>query len=86
MSRLTAINVSVNLAYYGLTLVLFPWVILSLESALGIVRASSTLLDGASAVIGAAGAALQLWSIAVLQVHGRGTPSPAFRPTKMLVT
>lgn len=78
-------NLLLNLAYYGLTVALFPWIILSLEEHFGLVRQPSSLLRIGSVLLGVAGAVLQFWCIAVIQMVGRGTPSPAFVP-KRLVT
>ncbi len=81
---LTSKNVLLNLIYYGLTVILLPWIVLLLETYFGIVRQPSTALRIASVLLGTAGAALQGWCIAVFQSIGRGTPSPAFAPKKLV--
>jgi protein-S-isoprenylcysteine O-methyltransferase Ste14 len=81
---LTLRNVLLNLVYYGLTVVLFPWTLLSLDTYFGFVRHPSTALRIGSVLLGVAGAALQFWSIFVFQSIGRGTPSPALAPKKLV--
>ena len=81
---LTLRNALLNLVYYGLTVVLFPWTLLSLETYFGFVRHHSTVLRIGSVLFGVAGAALQLWSIFVFQSIGRGTPSPALAPERLV--
>lgn len=82
---LTLRNVLLNLVYYGLTVVLLPWFVISLETDFGFVRQPTMVLRIASVLLVIAGAVLQLWCIAVFQSVGEGTPSPAFAP-KRLVT
>lgn len=81
---LTFRNVLLNLVYYGLTVALFPWISLSLETHFGFVRHPSTVVRIVSVLLGVAGAALQTWCIAVFQSVGRGTPSPALAPKKLV--
>jgi protein-S-isoprenylcysteine O-methyltransferase Ste14 len=82
--RLTTANLLINAAYYGVTLVLLPWLALRLEDAVGVPRLASVSLRLVGGVAVAAGGLLQMWCIAVFQRYGQGTPSPA-RPTQRLV-
>jgi protein-S-isoprenylcysteine O-methyltransferase Ste14 len=82
--NLTFRNVFLNLVYYGLTVVLLPWILLSLESSFGYTRHSVFGMRAGSALIGVVGVALQLWCIVLFQSVGKGTPSPAFAPIKLV--
>lgn len=82
--NLTTKNVALNLFYYGLTMVLFPWIILSLEATFGITRHPSAVTRIPSVLLGIMGAALQLRCIFLFQSLGSGTPSPALAPTKLV--
>ena len=77
-------NILINLFYYGVTLVALPWILLSLEFAVGIVRHPSLTIRVASILLASAGALLQFWCIALFHVSGMGTPSPAFAPKKLV--
>lgn len=81
---LTLRNVALNLLYYGLTVVLFPWIVLWLDTYFGFVRQLSASIRGASVVVGLAGAGLQFWCIFLFQSYGRGTPSPALAPIRLV--
>ena len=81
---LTIRNIVVNLVYYGLTVLLFPGILLSLESSFGPTRHSLFGLRVGSAIIAIVGMGLQLWCIVVFQSVGKGTPSPAFAPIKLV--
>ncbi|HKC62415.1 MAG TPA: methyltransferase [Pyrinomonadaceae bacterium] len=82
---LTLKNILINLLYYGATLIILPSIILYAESFIGITRHPSTILRAAATLLALAGAILQLRCIALFQSLGRGTPSPALAP-KRLVT
>ena len=82
---LTLTNVGLNLIYYALTLVLLPGISLLLETYFAFIRRPFMTLRIASVALAIAGAALQLWCITVFQSTGKGTPSPAL-PPKRLVT
>lgn len=82
---LTLKNILINLLYYGVTLIILPWAILYAESYVGIARHPSVILRAASVLLAFMGASLQLHCIALFQSLGKGTPSPAFAP-KRLVT
>jgi protein-S-isoprenylcysteine O-methyltransferase Ste14 len=82
---LTIKNIAVNVVYYGVTVVLIPWIALSLERRLGVIQEPPVVLQVAAIVLLAIGAVLQLWCIVVFQVAGRGTPSPAFPPRALVL-
>jgi protein-S-isoprenylcysteine O-methyltransferase Ste14 len=82
---LTFKNLLLNLFYYAVTVVVFPWVILRLERSSGPLWQGFAAIRIASVLLGLAGVALQAWCIVLLQVSGGGTPSPAVN-TKSLVT
>jgi protein-S-isoprenylcysteine O-methyltransferase Ste14 len=82
-ATLTA-NVLVNAVYYGVTVVLFPALILFLETRLGFDelferRPVAALLCAVAAIV------LQAWCLIVFHRLGRGTASPVV-PTTELVT
>ncbi|MDQ3817318.1 MAG: isoprenylcysteine carboxylmethyltransferase family protein [Acidobacteriota bacterium] len=81
---LTLKNVLINLLYYAITLIALPSLILYAESYLGIVRHPTTILRAFSILLGLVGAFLQLWCIALFQSHGRGTPTPALAPERLV--
>jgi len=83
--NLTFKNLLINLAYYLMTLVVGPYVLLKLESALGLRRQPLPGLWHASFPMAGAGVALQVWCIVLLQIEGRGTPSPALPPSRLVV-
>jgi protein-S-isoprenylcysteine O-methyltransferase Ste14 len=81
---LTLTNILVNLLYYGVTLIILPWLILYAESDIGITRHPSNILRAVSIILALFGASLQFWCIALFQSVGRGTPSPAFAPQRLV--
>lgn len=81
---LTLTNILINLLYYGVTLIILPWLILYAESAIGITRHPSNILRAASILLALIGISLQVWCIALFQSVGRGTPSPAFAPQRLV--
>ena len=83
--NLTLRNILVNVFYYGVTIAILPWLAMSVETSLGVMRQPSAVLRAASAFLAVSGAALQLWCIVLLQKIGRGTPSPAYPPERLVV-
>lgn len=81
---LTLKNILINLIYYAATLIILPWIILYAEFYAGIPRHPSIILRAAAVLLALIGAGLQLWCIALFQSLGRGTPSPAFAPEKLV--
>jgi len=77
-------NVVVNLLYYAATLIAVPWLMLRLESRLGLHRPSVPALRFAAAALALAAAGIQLWCIAVFQRIGKGTPSPLWPPRQLV--
>ena len=84
--NLTAANIAINAAYYLLTLGLGPWLFLRIENRVGLDRYPIWWLRGIGIAIGFAGISLQVWCIFLLQKVGRGTPSPALPPKRLVHT
>lgn len=83
--HLTAKNLLLNLIYYAVTLVAAPAVCLRLDARWGLsLPISGGILKTTSTLLAAAGAALQLWCIVLFQRLGRGTPSPAIPPERLV--
>lgn len=83
--RLMFANLLLNAVYYGITVVIGPWVILALEDGVGLLRHPGTVPGVLSGFLIFFGAGLQFWCIVLFHRVGRGTPSPA-RPPEILVT
>lgn len=81
---LTFKNIAINVAYYAVTVVLLPMLVLQLEDSVGVSRISRPALRVIAAIVGVAGIAVQMWCIVLFQRVGRGTPSPLV-PTRRLV-
>jgi len=81
---LTARNVVLNLLYYAATVVAVPWLVLNLEDRLGLRRVSVPVLRVAAVGLAVAAAGFQLWCITVFQRIGKGTPSPAWPPRRLV--
>lgn len=78
-------NIIVNIFYYGITVLMLPWLALSLEGHFGVVRHPSPILQLVSLFLCLIGAALQLWCIVLFQSIGAGTPSPVYPPEMLVV-
>jgi protein-S-isoprenylcysteine O-methyltransferase Ste14 len=81
---LTLKNILINLLYYAVTLVALPSIILYAESLVGIARHPTTILRSAAILLALIGASLQLLCILLFQSLGRGTPSPALAPERLV--
>jgi protein-S-isoprenylcysteine O-methyltransferase Ste14 len=82
---LTAKNILLNIRYYGLLYILFPWFLLALEKHFFEPPQSTYTVRLFSIVIGLTGVFVQLWAIILFQKIGKGTPIPSLAP-KQLVT
>ena len=75
-------NIAINAIYYAVTAVALPAVVLMLDPW----RRPTTPLRIAGAIAILAGAALQLWCITLFHRRGRGTPTPALPPVKLVTS
>jgi protein-S-isoprenylcysteine O-methyltransferase Ste14 len=83
---LTSKNIAVNALYHGVTLVVLPWAVLTMEDSLGFGRDGVAALRMAAVGLAVAGVTLQLWCITVFQRMGEGTPSPLLPPRRLVVS
>ena len=83
---LTLKNIIVNTCYYLVTVVMFPAGGLWIERRLGVGGYRSVLLGSFAIIVGVVGAVLQAWCIMLFHRVGRGTPSPAFPPQRLVTT
>ncbi|MBI4717718.1 MAG: phosphatidylethanolamine N-methyltransferase family protein [Planctomycetes bacterium] len=84
---LTLKNILLNLVYYAITVVALPGVCLWADARWGPWRHErGRLLEVTSSVLIACGAGLQIWCIIMFQRLGRGTPSPAIPPERLVTT
>jgi protein-S-isoprenylcysteine O-methyltransferase Ste14 len=83
---LTVKNIIVNACYYLLTIVLLPAGVLRIERRIGVAGNPSVVLGSVAIIVGVVGAVLQAWCIMLFHRVGRGTPSPAFPPQRLVTT
>jgi protein-S-isoprenylcysteine O-methyltransferase Ste14 len=83
---LTLKNIIVNTCYYLITAVLLPAGVLSIEQRLGVGDYRSVPLGSFAIIVGLVGAILQARCIMLFHREGRGTPSPAFPPQRLVTT
>ncbi len=83
--NVTLRNILVNVFYYGVTILILPWLAMSVETFLGVVRQPSLIVQVVSVFVALSGAALQLWCIVLFQRIGGGIPSPVYPPKKLVV-
>ena len=81
---LTLRNIAVNGLYYAVTLGALPTAALWLQARWWGLAKASLSLRSVGVVIGLAGVIIQVWSIVLLQTRGRGTPSPAAPPVRLV--
>lgn len=82
---LTGKNIVLNIAYYGVTAVGLPAVVLVAENGFRFGRDNDPALRFLAVGLAFAGIALQLWCITLFQRKGGGTPSPVWPPTQLVV-
>lgn len=82
---LTGKNIVLNIAYYGVTAVGLPAIVLAAENRFGLSRKHVPALRLLAVGLALAGIALQLWCITLFQRKGGGTPSPVWPPTRLVV-
>lgn len=78
-------NLLLNAVYYGITVVLGPWVILAVGDCVGLLPHPGRALGVLSGLLILFGAGLQIGCLVLFHRIGRGTPSPV-RPPRKLVT
>ena len=83
---LTVKNLSLNAAYYAITLALVPATVLQLEWRWWGATQPRWVLRLLGAAVGLAGVLLQGWSIILLQRGGGGTPSPVVPPARLVTS
>ena len=83
---LTLKNILVNACYYLATVILLPIGVLRIERHLGAAGYCSVPLASVAIIVGVVGIVLQAWCILLFQRVGRGTPSPALPPQRLVTT
>ena len=81
---LTLKNILVNACYYLATVILLPIGVLRIERHLGAAGYCSVPLASVAIIVGVVGIVLQGWCILLFQRVGRGTPSPALPPQRLV--